>query len=78
MEAFKAPTGWSFDGKAITVNFGEQELGTYHEGAQSCVLPYDTIAQLSRLYPLPGSPEDLVSQARMHERKETTKAPVAK
>ena len=56
MEAFKATTGWSFDGKAITVSFGEQVLGAYQEGAQSCTLRYDAISQYSRLYPLPGAP----------------------
>ncbi|EJK87292.1 lysozyme inhibitor LprI family protein [Rhizobium sp. AP16] len=78
MKAFKDPAGWSFDGKAITVIFGEQELGAYQEGVQSCVLPYDTISQFSRLSPLPGSPEDLALQARMRERTEHAKAPGAK
>ncbi len=74
MKAFKAPTGWSFDGKAITVNFGEEVLGTYQEGAESCTLPYDSVSQYSRLYPLPGSPEDLALQARILKRREATKS----
>lgn len=78
MEAFKAPTGWSFDGKTMTVNFEVQELGAYQEGAQSCTLPYDTISQFSRLYPLPGSPDDLALQASESERKKHATAPVAK
>lgn len=78
MKAFKDPASWSFDGKAITVIFGEQVLGTYQEGLQSCTLPYETISQYSRLYPLPGSPEDLMLQTRMRQRNQHAKAPVVK